>query len=259
MQVRAIPIFENIHILRKSMLESLTDYAFLGNQLLYKGYGDGILSGCELTTTRDTIVLSEGVILYKGQFFLLKEIMSITYHPTNRTTVLKIHFSEEVQDGSFKYREVGLLLTEQTEQKKGELELCRFKLQEGARLRYEYQNFEDRDTEFDTLNTIYAPYAAKGGSSLSPDILREFSCEMLKEERLTPVDRCVCLQLLSQDRPVSREMLSAYIWVRRGKDMFNTSNHSLYRELVKILKEVREGKGSQSQETERKKWRMTVE
>lgn len=259
MQVRAIPVFENIHILRKSMMESLADYAFLGNQLLYKGYGDGILSGCELTTTRDAIVLNEGVILYEGEFFLLKETMSIAYHPTNRTMVLNIHFSEEIQDGSFRYREVGLLLTEQTQQRKGELELCRFKLQEGARLRYEYQDFEDRDTEFDTLNTIYAPHSAKGGSSLAPDILKEFSREMLKEEGLTQVDSCVCLQLLSQDRPVNREMLLAYITNRKGRNMDDVSNHSIYRELVKILKEVREGKQSQSQETGKKKWRMMVE
>ncbi len=259
MQVRAIPVFADIHILRKSMMQSLADYAFWGNQLLYKGYGDGILSGCELTTTKDTIVLNEGVILFEGEFFLLKETMSIDYYPTNRTMVLKLCFSEEVQDGSFRYREVKLLLTEQTDSRKGEVELCRFKLQEGARLRYEYQDFEDRDTEFDTLNTIYAPYAAKGGSSLAPDILQDFAREMLQETRLTMLDRCVCLQLLSQERAVSREMLTAYLQGRGGKDMTGASNHSLYRELVKILKEVQEGRQSQSRETGKKKWKMTVE
>lgn len=259
MQVRAIPVFEHIHILRKSMLESLADYAFLGNQFLYKGYGDGILSGCELTTTGDTIQLNEGLILYEGQLFLIKEPMQINYYPTNTTRVLKAHFSEQMQDGSFIYREMDLILTEYTEGKKGELELCRFKLQEGARLRYTYQDFEDRDTEFDTLNTIYAPYSAYGGTTLSPDILRDFAKELLRQGGLTETDRCVGLQLLSQDRAAGREMLSAYIQGRNGRDMSDSSNHAIYRELVKILKEVREGKQNKPQESGRKKWKMTVE
>ena len=62
MRIQAIPVFNDIHILRKSMLEALSDQAFLANQLLYQGYGDGILSGCKLTTTMDTIILNQGVL-----------------------------------------------------------------------------------------------------------------------------------------------------------------------------------------------------
>ncbi len=54
MRVQAIPVFRDLHILRKSMLEALADYAFLADQLLHKDYGDGILAGCELTTTEDS-------------------------------------------------------------------------------------------------------------------------------------------------------------------------------------------------------------
>ena len=66
---QATPIFQEAHILRKTMMEALSDYVFLTDRFFYKGYGDGILAGCELTTTRDTIVLNEGVILYDGQLF----------------------------------------------------------------------------------------------------------------------------------------------------------------------------------------------
>lgn len=259
MQVQVIPVFKDIHVLRKSMLEALSDQAFLAHQLLYKGYGNGILSGCELTTTEDTIWLNEGMMVYEGQIFLIKEPMGITYHPTNTTMVLKICFSEQIRDGSFFYREAQLLLTKQEEKKKGELELCRFKLQEGARLRYVYQDFEDRDTEFDTLNTIYAEYSAKGGSSLAPDILWEFSQKMLEESELTEVDRCVCLQLLAQERPVNRQMLISYIQGRKERVMEDTSNHAIYVELVRILREVKEGEKVKAEDTGKKKWRMTVE
>ena len=47
MMRQVIPLFQDAHILRKSMLEALSDHAYLGGQLLYKGWGDGILSGCD--------------------------------------------------------------------------------------------------------------------------------------------------------------------------------------------------------------------
>ncbi len=259
MRIQAIPVFNDIHILRKSMLEALSDQAFLANQLLYQGYGDGILSGCKLTTTMDTIILNQGVLFLKEQMFLIKEPIGIHYSPTNTTMVLKIKLSEQIQDGNFLYRELELMLTEQQERLELELELCRFKLQEGARLRHEYQDFEDRSTEFDTINTIHSPFSAKGGSTLSPEILQNFSMDMLSEKGLSEMDRCVCLQLLSQDRPVSRQMLVAYLEGRNGKIMEDTSNYAIYAGLVRILKEVREGRQRQSDKTDRKKWRMLVE
>lgn len=259
MLVQAIPIFRDAHLLRKSMLEALADYAYLANQLLYKGYGDGILAGCELVATEDSIILNEGVMFFDGQMFLIKEPMSIAYHPTNTTTVLKIRFSEQKMDGNFIYREIDLLLTEQITHQKGELELCRFKLQEGARLRFQYQDFEDRNTEFDTLNTIYAAYSAKGGSTLSPEIVREFAVEMLKAEELSELDALFCLQLMGQERPVNKAALAAYIERRDKKSLMDSSNLAIYKEMVRILKEVKNGKRPGNGETARKRWKLMVD
>jgi hypothetical protein len=258
MRVQVIPVFRDLHILRKSMLEALADYAFLADQLLHKDYGDGILAGCELTTTEDSILLREGVFFYEGQLFLIKEPMAVTYHPTNTTTVLKVRFSEERTDGNFIYREIDLFLTEQTELRKGELELCRFKLQEGAVLRYWYQNFEDRNTEFDTLNTIHAAYSVKGGTTLSPEILREFAEEMLKAEELSELDTLFCLQLLGQEHPVGLPALAAYVRRRDKKKLKELSNLTLYKELARILKEVclRERTETGSM---KKRWKIMVD
>ena len=255
----AIPIFKDLHLLRKDMLEALADYAFQTDQLLYKGYGDGIVAGCDLTTTEDSIILNEGVIFFAGQMFLIKEPMSVFYHPTNTTTILKICFSEQMRDENLIYREIDLALTEQTQLKEGELELCRFKLQEGARLRYQYQNFEDRNTEFDTLNTIYAPYSAKGGSTLSPKIVYEFASDMLKAKELSALDMMFGLQLLDRDRPVGKDVLAAYIEKRDEKVLQNPSNLVIYQELARILKEITEGRKAERDAPQRKKWRMMVD
>lgn len=258
MRVQAIPVFRDLHILRKSMLEALADYAFLADQLLHKDYGDGILAGCELTTTEDSIFLREGVLFYEGQMFLIKEPMAVTYHPTNTTMVLKVCFSEEHTDGNFIYREIDLFLTEQTELQKGELELCRFKLQEGAVLRYRYQNFEDRNTEFDTLNTIHAAYSVKGGTTLSPEILREFAEEMLKAEELSELDTLFCLQLLGQEHPVGLPALAAYVKRRDKKKLKELSNLILYKELARILKEVYSRERTEAGST-KKRWKIMVD
>lgn len=254
-----IPIFRELHLLRKDMLESLADYAFRTEQLLYKGYGDGIIAGCELTTTEDSIILNEGVIFFEEQMFLIKEPMSILYHPTNTTTVLKICFSEQMRDVNLIYREIDLKLTEQEELRKGELELCRFKLQEGARLRYQYQDFEDRNTEFDTLNTIYASCSAKGGDTLSPRIVKEFAAEMLKAESLSELDTAFCLQLMGQDHPVCRDVLVTYLERRNRQKLQQTTNIVIYQELVQILKEVAGGRRRETGMQQKKKWKMTLE
>lgn len=256
MQVQTIPLFQNAHILRRDMLETLSDYTFLMNRYLYKGYSDGILAGCELTTTEDTIVMNEGIILIEGQPYLIKEALVKEYHPTNTTIILKICFSAEHRDNNILSRRVQLELTGDETLQKGELELCRFKLQEGARLRYVYQDFEDRSTEFDTLNTIHALYAAPGGSSLAPNILKAYARELLTADFATDLDKSFCIQILGQDKAVSREALKAYLEARKQQEVEDYSNAGIYRELLKIIKEG--GRGEEN--TKKKKgWRLTVE
>lgn len=259
MRIQAIPIFKDAHILRKSMLEALADYAYLGNQLLYHGYGNGIMAGCELTTTEDTIILNEGVVFFEGQMFLIKEQMSVPYYPTNTTTILKLCISKQMDDGNFSYREMELRMEESEPSGEDGIELCRFKLQEGARLRYKYQDFEDRSTEFDTLNIIHAPYATKRGSTLSPDITKAFALEMLDIKELPQADAEFCLQLLGRERPADKDMLTAYIQWREKKTMEETSNTAIYRELLKILKKARQEEGWENDAPKRKRWKMTVE
>lgn len=258
MLVQAIPLFQDGHILRREMLIALSDSAYLTSQLLYKGYADGILSGCELTTTKDNIILNTGVIFYKGRTYLIKEPMSIAYYPTNRTMILKLSISDELRDQNFIYREIDLILSEENELQKNEIELCRFKLQQGAKLRSQYQDFEDRNTMFDTLNRIYAPYSAKGESTLSWEITKAFAEEMLATDHLTDFDAMFCLQILNQPNPVSKEALVAYLQRINQATLLDRSNITIFKELDKVLKLRKSGKKSEAK-VENKKWKMAVD
>lgn len=258
MLVQTIPLFQDAHLLRRGMLEALSDYTFLFQEYLYKGYGDGILAGCELTATEDAIILGKGILLFENRPYLLKEPMMATYHATNNLTVLTLKFSDEMRDPNYIYREMELIFSEQTQRQKGEMELCRFTLQEGARLRYRYRDFEDRDTIYDTLNRVYVPYASQGGSTLSPEITRSFAAEMLKLSSITDYDALFCTQILGQNQPVGPEALRAYLRRKGTEKSKGETNHELYMGLADILKRA-QGEDRPQEAEGRKKWRVSVE
>ena len=241
MPTQIIPLFEDGHILRREMLIALSDYAFLTNRLLHKGYADGILAGCELTTTGDEIILQTGILFFQGQAYLIKEPVATAYYPTNKAVILKISISDENKDQSFTYRQLDLHLTEQTHLQQNELELCRFTLQQGAELRDRYQNFEDRGTMFDTLNRIHVPYSVKRESTLSGDITRSFAEEMLALRQITDFDTLFCMQIMNQPYPASKDALIAYLRHVLKKELHDRSNQTIYQELVTVLRGRKSG------------------
>lgn len=259
MLIQAVPLFQDGHILRREMLIALSDYAFLTSQLLYKGYADGILTGCELTTTKDSIILNTGIVFFKGQAYLIKEPMVITYYPTNTTTVLKLTISDELKDPNYVYREMDMVLTEQISLQSNEIELCRFKLQPGAKLRDQYQDFEDRNTIFDTLNRIHVPFSVKGEGTLDREITRAFAKEMLATDSLTDFDAYFCMQILNQPYPVSKEALLVYLNRSNQAVLSEHSNLAVFQELIKVLKMRQSGKKGGGNKEGSKKWKVTVD
>lgn len=259
MIVHAVPLFTQAHILRREMLLSLADYAFQLGALQYGGYADGVLSGCKLTTTEKVIEVGSGVVVCDGRLYLIQEPISVAYHPTDTLCVCKLHFADAYQTDNFLYREMDLILSEDTQSHKGEIELCRFKLQLFARLRYEYDNFEDRSTEYDTLNTIGAAYSAYGASTLSTEILQEFSRELLNAPAAETIDQTFCLQVLGSNQALSREVIFAYIKIKTGDCPEPSTNVRLYQKLLEILESAEQGTDPKAKKTRRTAWRVALE
>lgn len=258
MRIKEIPDLEKGYILKRSMLVAVSDAAMLTNELLRTGYADGILSGCALCVTDDAIVVKPGLVFFDGQIFMLKKELSVTYKPTNITMVLKLCISGELRDANCIYREAELLLTDNKRLQTGELELCRFKLQEGAKLRYEYRNFEDMNTEFDTLNRIYAFGASEKEATILPEITRTFAREMLACHDISDFDALFCLQILGQTEAVKKEALVKYIEYKTKKELDSRSNIAVYYELLNILQ--RQTEIYKPEEGRKKKmWKMTLE
>lgn len=237
------PLFREGYLLRTQMLEAFTDYSFRFGELLYTGYANGIISGCQMTTTRDTIIVHPGLVLFYGKVFYIKEPTPVSYAPTDELRILNLHYLGEEQTESMIRYEMELSLDSDPSQGKGQIELCRFTLQQGAYLRCQYQDFEDWGTEYDTLSMIHTPYAAPGNSTLHPELTKAFAREMLSCALENQTDISFCLELLGRGEPVCAEALTAYISLRNGGMAVNADNAEMYRGLLEILREVQGGGG----------------
>jgi hypothetical protein len=238
MNGQVFPLFEHAHVLRTAMLTELRDYAYEYGRLVHEDYSDGIVSGCSITTTVDTITLNRGVIRYMGNLYLITEPLSLAYYPTDNWTVFKLEFKDEVRKDGYIYRAVETSLAGNLEPGKNEMEICRFKLQAGARLRMKYVDFADRNTEFDTVNTIYAPFAALGTSSLAPDITQAFAREAAAYA-LDPVDTAFCLQALNTKGALNREAIILYTAAKLKKAFTEYDNLEIFEALQTILNQIK--------------------
>lgn len=242
------PQLERLHILRTETLCSIRDRAFDGLQLFLKNYSDGIVSGCELHTTKKTITLSAGIILHNNFLYFIKDEMSIDYAPTEKYVMLKMVFLPEILSENFIQRDVKLVLPEMVEEKEdteeknladNEMELCRFKLKSGAILRTNHTDFFDFSTEFDTINFINVPYADKNKSTLSPKIIFEFANEA-RDFELESEDFVFCQNALS-GKIISAEQIAFYIEHRLQIELPDKKNQTLYENLCIILQEITSG------------------
>ena len=239
MNEQKYPQFERLHILRTEALCSLRDRAFNVFPLFMENFGDGIISGCRPLTTPTRITLTAGIILRNGFVYLIQEPMSLEYAPTENYMMMKLIFEPPLETENFTQRSVNLILTDNMTLTDNEMEICRFKLKKGAILRTHYTDFFDRATEFDTVNVINVPYAAVGGSTLAPEILRAFATEA-RDFSLDEMDFNFCLTALN-GAVMNVAQISFYIEHRLKTELREPTNQILYDSLSQILSEIKDG------------------
>lgn len=100
----------------------------------------------------------------------------------------------------------------------GEIELCRFKLKEGAALRTDYKDFYDIQTEYDTVNLADATWSSPGGHTLSKEITDFFAKKVLECGCAQEGDVQFAYFLLQSKEAVNYPILMDYIARKsRGK------------------------------------------
>lgn len=242
------PLFERNRILKKELLSAMRDYSFGHACMEYREYGEGILQGCDVRIEEKKIVVSPGMIKWEDQIFLMMQEESVGYAPSDRIVVIKLHLQKE-QTADFVICRMELEPDHDMGPAGAEFELCRYRLQEGARLRTDYQDFEDMGTQYDTVNHIHAAWGCLRGNSLSPAITRRFAQEILKAESRMPEDTAFAYFCLTQPGAVPKEILLDYVGRRNGyKLLSDAGNEVIFEEMCRALEKVRCGMNEERRE-----------
>lgn len=235
------PQFEPKRLLRIDMLEQLRDYPRSYLNLWYRDFGDGIISGCKITWDNAVLTISPGMIYRSGHLYFMETPYSLACPAQEQQSFVKVQFLAEGNESGGIAGNSRILMDQNSPDPSCEMELCRFLLQEGARLRWQYENFEDYATEYDTVNIIHAPFAAKGGNVLNPEILMRFSEELLRGRTIEPYDVSFAMNVLANNGIVSAECVRVYIEHYFGSEQKERSLMECYRSLLKMLKKETPG------------------
>ena len=238
------PQFEKKRLLRGVMLEQLRDYPKNYIKMSFRGYGNGVVTGCEITWDNGRLTIAPGIILYKDNLYTMEIPYEVECAALDRIRYLKVQFLAEEQENGSIAGNTRISLDTEKPNEACEMELCRFRLQEGAKLRDEHESFEDYSTLYDTINLIHAPYAAEGGSTLNPRLLKTFAKEMMSKESENLMDSVFSMNVLANSGHVSKDCIQEYVFNRTGERA--DGNYSLYRVLLDILKSQKSGRSTKA-------------
>lgn len=235
------PIFEKGRVLKVDMLNSLRDFPFDLAQTRYCQYSDGILCGFDVSSESDMVFISKGIVKYKGRLYILKEDMELRCEVLGKDLILKIKFHDydEVEKDFYSYP-TEVIFDTSLQLDENDIEICRFDLRFGARLRSDYIDLYDMTTKYDTVNIIHAPFSGYLNPTLSPKITRFFAQEILKFDIKDPFDINFCMTCLNSDSPIDSFLIVKYLNYKLGYDLDKVGNLQLYNGLCKVFEFIKD-------------------
>ncbi len=252
------PAFERGRILKKELLWALRDYSYAALQQQYQAYPDGILSGCGIRVEGDRLCIGQGIIKCQGFIFLITKEEQAAYAPADRYTSLKFRVTSKEELPDYTRYTTGFYLDGSLERQPNEIEICRFKLKEGARLRTDYKDFFDIQTEYDTVNLADATWSAAGGSTLSKEITDCFARKVLECGSAQDSDIQFAYLLLQGREAVRYEVLEDYVYRKTGRAGSHGSKQEMFHALEAVLDGIRRGAGMRRKERRGQEKRMIV-
>lgn len=213
------PQFQSKRLLRAQMLEQIRDYPLRYLGLSHEGWAQGVAAGCHVSWSGGMLTVGRGIIYKEKRFYFLEEPCSLACEPLDRVRYLKVRLLPEVRSPGEVRGEGEIVLEERPVDDAFELELCRFRLQEGARLRDRHENFADFSTEYDTVDYTYAPWSGEENSVLNPLLLKQYAAELLAKGGTEPVDAAFAMAVLSQGGAVCAQAVREYIRHKTGKSL----------------------------------------
>lgn len=232
------PYFGRGRILKKEQLAAVRDYAFNLYAAAFHDFSDGIISGCTVSADSEEITITPGIIKSNNFIYSFKEPLSIPYGSAENGVALKMKFLPPVRTPDCETFTGELILDENLERSKNEVEICRFKLQKGSQLRSAYTNFEDIETEYDTVNLAHATWSSPGGESLSPVITASYARAAMTYSLENPWDISFCMLCMNSHTAIQKETICAYIESRLVEETTGMDNKDIFRSLASSLKRL---------------------
>lgn len=240
------PAFECGRIMKKELLWALRDYSYLALQLQYQNYSDGIISGCRVWAEEDCLIVGSGIVKCQDFIFLITEEERVKYTSTDDFVSLKFRVKSKEKLPDYTRYITEFVLDDKLERSENELEVCRFKLKQGAKLRTEYKDFYDIQTEFDTVNLAYATWAGMGQNTMSKEVTDYFARKVLECGEAKAEDVQFAYILLHGREAAAYDILKDYMV--RKKSILPEEEPSLeeiFRQLEEILEIIRKGNSEQ--------------
>ncbi|MCI9046461.1 MAG: hypothetical protein HFG71_04180 [Hungatella sp.] len=236
MEIKQVfPLFEEGRILKRDSLDLMRDYAPDFFSLLFREYGNGVVTGFSVRGDGKDLVVSPGILKHGASFFCMKEEARLEFCMYGQMVQVIFKRTGSSFSPDFKTERFELSLEPVRVLGDGEYELGRFLLEQGARLRSyeEYQDFNDLVTEFNTLNPVHIPYACEGGCTLAPFILRLYGKGVFGSEKALPLDLSFSVACLNSSI-VSAELIQRYLLAREQGGDGDRGNWYLYQGLGRL-------------------------
>jgi len=247
------PKFEKKHLLTTEMLEQLRDHPRYYSELLFYGYGNGIVNGCGLSWEENRLTVDKGILYWNGNLYFMKEPYTLDCFPEDQLRYLKVNFLEEEKKPGKICGGTSIYLSKEPVDSSCEMELCRFRLQVGARLRNSYQDFCDYSTDYDTINIICAPFSDNNGSTISPKILLQFANEMMETQMTDPYEISFVMNILANHGKIGSAVIDQFLSIALVKKVEVANNQDLYQGLLNTLRMKTTRKGNRSRDNQGKK------
>lgn len=235
------PLFERNRIMKKEFLWALRDYSYGFMRLEYEKYADGIIEGLAIDVTGDAIRIGTGIVKYKNNIILFEKPEIVPYEPTERYAALKLKMKQEKISEDYILNSAEPFLDDDLERKQDEIEICRFKLKAGSRLRSSYIAFYDIETEFDTINLVNATWSAIEKPSFCPVITRYFAKEAINCKLENPRDAFFCAMCLNTTKAIAPEVIAGYIREKLEIEEPVFTNQQIFAHLEMILRNIQDG------------------
>lgn len=243
MFVKKVPVFQAGKVLTIEMLDALKNTIEAIGYRKYQGFSDGILNGFQVEVSEDYLTVDKGSIIFGEELYMVTEKTKVPYVGNGMMQLLVLRVGDTEKAGQFEIREAEIRTIREEDAILSDIEIARFRLQKGAKLRTNFLSLRDMSTAYDTVNLCNARWAAYGENSMAYPLLEMAAKEIEKKENADFYDE-LFLQAVytAHGETVPLPLIDRYIKGKLGKSNI-ASLEARYRCLLEAVGRVESREG----------------